>query len=136
MITTKDGTTIVLGKVSYVGPVKGRGEFTGYDVYFADGKVAVSVFESDIDRDTFVYLLSNVESLEALAFVYQPQVVGTVEYFKDLPTVATKGDIYKVSNRTANYFTLGVSSRYVDGYYEALTDDPIRDLSGWELKVV
>lgn len=55
---------------------------------------------------------------------------GEVEYYANLPApdaVSVPGKIYRVNKRTANYWTLGVTSRYVAGYYES-------DGTDWLLK--
>lgn len=47
-------------------------------------------------------------------------VNGEVNYFADLPDPTSEsGKIYKVNKRTANYWTLGASSRYLAGFYES-----------------
>jgi hypothetical protein len=47
-------------------------------------------------------------------------VEGTVEYHANLPAASTAtGRIYKVQKRTANYWTLGVTARFLAGYYES-----------------
>lgn len=45
---------------------------------------------------------------------------GSVEFYSLLPDVgASNGSIYHVRSRTPNYWTLGMTSRYLSGWYES-----------------